>query len=45
MSPKIKLVAVAALAAFAVVIGQGTWVLAGTTGALNGVVTLQDGTP
>ena len=45
MLPKIRCLAVAALAAFAVVIGQGTWVLAGTTGALNGVVTLADGSP
>ncbi len=34
-----------ALLAALVLIFQGTWALAGTTGALNGVVTLQDGTP
>ncbi|HEY5094111.1 MAG TPA: TonB-dependent receptor, partial [Candidatus Eremiobacteraceae bacterium] len=44
MLPKLRFLAVAILAAIAVA-GQGTLVLAGTTGALNGSVTLQDGTP
>ncbi|HEY5095465.1 MAG TPA: TonB-dependent receptor [Candidatus Eremiobacteraceae bacterium] len=34
-----------ALLAVALLLFQGTWALAGTTGALNGSVTLQDGTP
>src|SRR5580700_4567712 len=34
-----------ALLAVLVLLFQGTWALAGTTGALNGVVTLADGTP
>src|SRR5450755_4148636 len=33
------------LLAALVLLFQGTWVLAGTTGALNGSVTLKDGTP
>jgi len=33
------------LLALMVLLFQGTWALAGTTGALNGVVTLADGTP
>ncbi|HKW44419.1 MAG TPA: TonB-dependent receptor [Candidatus Eremiobacteraceae bacterium] len=45
MLPKLKYLAVAMLAAVAVVSGQGTWVLAGTTGALNGIVSSKDGTP
>ncbi|HLJ84963.1 MAG TPA: carboxypeptidase-like regulatory domain-containing protein, partial [Candidatus Eremiobacteraceae bacterium] len=34
-----------ALLAALVLLFQGTWALAGTTGALNGSVTLKDGTP
>ena len=34
-----------ALLAVLVLVFQGTWVLAGTTGALNGVVSSKDGTP
>jgi hypothetical protein len=34
-----------ALAALLVIAFQGTWALAGTTGALNGTVVLNDGTP
>ena len=41
---KNRLVHIALLAAL-VLLFQGTWVLAGTTGALNGSVTLKDGTP
>jgi hypothetical protein len=41
---KNRLVQIALLAAL-VLLFQGTWVLAGTTGALNGSVTLKDGTP
>jgi hypothetical protein len=39
-----KMVRIALLAVL-VLLFQGTWALAGTTGALNGVVTLADGTP
>src|ERR1700681_1486861 len=45
MLPKLRFAAVTMLLAIAVVAGQGTWVLAGTTGALNGVVSSKDGTP
>ena len=41
---KYRLVQIALLAAL-VLLAQGTWVLAGTTGALNGVVSSKDGTP
>src|ERR1700720_3433785 len=45
MLQKLRFAAVTTLLAIAVITGQGTWVLAGTTGALNGVVSSKDGTP
>jgi hypothetical protein len=45
MFAKHRLLAIAAFAALCMLFGQGTLLLAGTTGALNGVVTLQDGSP
>src|ERR1700680_1513388 len=45
MLPKLRFLAVTMLLAIAIVAGQGTWVLAGTTGALTGVVSSKDGTP
>jgi hypothetical protein len=45
MLTKLRFLAVTMLVAIAVVFGQGTWALAGTTGALNGVVSSSDGTP
>jgi hypothetical protein len=41
---KYRLVQIALLAVM-VLLCQGTWVLAGTTGSLNGVVSSRDGTP
>src|SRR5579864_8440155 len=45
MLQKLRFAAITMLLAIAVIAGQGTWILAGTTGSLNGVVSSKDGTP